>query len=151
KKRRRRPSLAAVSLRPASAWPSRRSISHLGSKIDHGRRRPQIKLWRWERHRDSSASIVGSRWSMRRPSRSPLAHRTARVQWCWRCRADVPMLDDDEHARVWAAYQRSRQTVSETINEAVRVVGRTSIIPDPGSIPGEAIFSPVVDEYARIT
>jgi hypothetical protein len=74
-----------------------------------------------------------------------------RIQWCWRCRADVPMLDDDEHARVWAAYERSRQTLDETIRSAVRVEGRTATLPDAASIPTEHIFSPVRDDYAKIT
>ena len=61
------------------------------------------------------------------------------------------MLDDDEHARVWTAYERSKQTLDETIRGAIRVEGRMATLPDPASVPAAAIFSSVQDEYARIT
>lgn len=74
-----------------------------------------------------------------------------RVQWCWRCKKDVPMLDEDEHARLWSAYQRSRQRLSPTIEAATRLEGQTAILPHPSTIPSDLIFWSVEDEYEKIT
>jgi hypothetical protein len=31
-----------------------------------------------------------------------------KIQWCWRCKTDIPMLDDAEWSQVWAAQQSAR-------------------------------------------
>ena len=74
-----------------------------------------------------------------------------KVQWCWRCRADVPMLGEDEHACVSAAYQRSLTGLQSFIREAARVEGSTATLPSPDTVPTEDLFSPVQDEWGRIT
>jgi len=28
-----------------------------------------------------------------------------KVQWCWRCKMDLPMLDEDEFADIWARFE----------------------------------------------
>src|SRR6185312_9345520 len=30
---------------------------------------------------------------------------TMKVQWCWRCKMDLPMLDEDEFADIWAQFE----------------------------------------------
>lgn len=32
-----------------------------------------------------------------------------KIQWCWRCQMEVPMLDEGEFSRAWAAYRSSRE------------------------------------------
>ena len=51
-----------------------------------------------------------------------------KTMWCWRCRADVPMLDEDEY----------RQVIS------LRGTGADGTLE-------EKIFGPVLKEYERIT
>jgi hypothetical protein len=46
--------------------------------------------------------------------------------WCWRCKAEVPMLDDEEFAQVVS---------KQNLNEHTR----------------KARFAPFLDEYERIT
>src|SRR5689334_10638577 len=31
-----------------------------------------------------------------------------KVQWCWRCKTDIPMVDDAEWTHMWAAYKSAR-------------------------------------------
>jgi hypothetical protein len=31
------------------------------------------------------------------------------ILWCWRCKSDVPMLDDDEFKRVSSLFNTGRQ------------------------------------------
>ena len=66
-----------------------------------------------------------------------------RVQYCWRCRADVPMLDDDEFAPLQKLYHeivRSKKRLREAVG-----------VPVPGEPAFAAAFRPVLDEYNRIT
>lgn len=51
-----------------------------------------------------------------------------KMMWCWRCKTDVPMLDDDEYRQVMA----------------VRGTGQQ------GSIK-EKMYGPMLAEYERIT
>jgi hypothetical protein len=74
-----------------------------------------------------------------------------RMQWCWRCKKEVPMLDDDEHARVWSAYQRSLQALDRAIDATVRIEDDTAVLPDPASIPTESIFASAEEEYEKVT
>jgi hypothetical protein len=48
--------------------------------------------------------------------------------WCWRCKAEVPMLDDDEYRQVMA----------------LRPMGKSV-----GSL--QTMFAPMLAEYERIT
>ncbi|WP_164011345.1 hypothetical protein [Pyxidicoccus trucidator] len=34
-----------------------------------------------------------------------------KVLWCWRCKADVPMLDEEEFSRVWPLYVEGMQSI----------------------------------------
>src|SRR5437868_3457693 len=48
--------------------------------------------------------------------------------WCWRCRAEVPMLDDDEFHRVTSRRQRSgsrtlREEMAPVLAEYERITG----------------------------
>src|SRR5580693_3722399 len=54
--------------------------------------------------------------------------RTMRVLWCWRCKAEMPMLDDDEF-----------KLVSSLFNTGTE--GDTT----------ERMFGPALHEYERIT
>lgn len=53
-----------------------------------------------------------------------------KVQWCWRCKTNVPMLDEGEFAKIEALLNQAWST--------------------PG-IPREARFLPVLTEYERLT
>ncbi len=45
-----------------------------------------------------------------------------KVQWCWRCKTDVPMLDDAEFAQVWPVYEEAIRSI-----KAIRVAENESL------------------------
>src|SRR5579859_3901675 len=64
-----------------------------------------------------------------------------KIMWCWRCRQDVPMLDEDEYAIIHRVIQecfaRARQWHGMTLDE--------------GRLPLDELFEPVRAGYARMT
>ncbi len=61
-----------------------------------------------------------------------------KVQWCWRCGMDVPMLDEAEFGRVEKIRQEAFQRFRETRREG-----------EGASV--EAVLAPVCAEYTRLT
>jgi hypothetical protein len=51
-----------------------------------------------------------------------------KMLWCWRCRAEVPMLDDEEFRRITSLKDKGE-----------------------GTTPRERMFSAVLREYERVT
>ncbi len=47
-----------------------------------------------------------------------------KLQWCWRCKMDIPMVDDAEWSQVWAAYQSVQPDGRQAaLNEYERLTG----------------------------
>jgi hypothetical protein len=65
-----------------------------------------------------------------------------RMLWCWRCQAEMPMLDEDEFASVNALY-RECMLASKEFREAHRLPGES------GSI--DERFAPVRRRYEELT
>jgi hypothetical protein len=64
------------------------------------------------------------------------------VLWCWRCRVEMPMLDDEEFAEVWPLY-------SEAIGGVKAYRERHGAALE--DVPKGEIFRPVLDCYERLT
>lgn len=62
-----------------------------------------------------------------------------KVLWCWRCKLDVPMLDEEEFARVAGLYRAAFSPRSPTA------------APGTEHRSTEARFRPVCEEYERLT
>jgi hypothetical protein len=65
-----------------------------------------------------------------------------KIQYCWRCDADVPLLDETEYAELWEVYEaclRNVQSYRERRNAALR------------EAPLAEFYGPVREAYARIT
>src|ERR1700722_15834217 len=60
-----------------------------------------------------------------RGGRFPRRRSTMKVLWCWRCKANVPMLDDDEWKIVWDAYSsvKNRDGRPSALAEYERLTG----------------------------
>ncbi|MGH7675958.1 MAG: hypothetical protein ACREMV_11870 [Gemmatimonadales bacterium] len=65
-----------------------------------------------------------------------------KIQYCWRCDAEVPMLDEAEYAELWEAYEaclRDVESYRERRNAALR------------EAPLAELYRPVHEVYERIT
>jgi hypothetical protein len=62
-----------------------------------------------------------------------------KVQWCWRCKMDVPMLDEEEFERVSSVFMESAKRF--LANEAAQRRGDS----------GPAVLVPTCAEYERLT
>jgi len=62
--------------------------------------------------------------------------------WCWRCKRDVPMLDEDEFAEIARLHKESTLATKE-----YRRLRQTSL----AETPLHELFAPVCDLYERIT
>jgi hypothetical protein len=40
--------------------------------------------------------------------------------WCWRCKAELPMLNEEEYAEMWALYGAGMQATKESREECFR-------------------------------
>jgi hypothetical protein len=64
------------------------------------------------------------------------------TMWCWRCKQDVPMLDETEYAEVARLYSKSTLAAKE-----YRLRWETSL----ADTPLHELFEPVCAHYERIT
>ncbi len=64
------------------------------------------------------------------------------IMWCWRCKMDVPMLDDQEFADISPMYLECMRSVKD-----YRERTGTSL----SDTPIDDLFKPLRDEYARMT
>jgi hypothetical protein len=65
-----------------------------------------------------------------------------KAMWCWRCKMDVPMLDEEEFAAVSNLYsQRIRATKEFREKHNIPLNG----------VPIEELFRPVRDAYRKMT
>lgn len=62
--------------------------------------------------------------------------------WCWRCKCEMPMLDEDEYAEVACLYNESIRAIKE-FRERHGVPLKDASIHER--------FRPVRDEYERLT
>ena len=62
--------------------------------------------------------------------------------WCWRCKCEVPMLDEDEYAKVARLHRESIMAVKEFRERTGASLNDPSI---------EERFRPVLQEYERLT
>ncbi len=62
--------------------------------------------------------------------------------WCWRCKIEIPMLDEDEYAEVAQLYSGGIRATKEFRERWG--VARTGV-------PSEELFRPVRDAYERLT
>jgi hypothetical protein len=62
-----------------------------------------------------------------------------KVLWCWRCRQDMPMLDEDEYQQIWQLYG----DCMHRFVEKRRAAG--------GQLTINEVFEPVRKEYERMT
>jgi hypothetical protein len=47
-----------------------------------------------------------------------------RIQWCWRCKANVPMVDDSEWSRMWSGHESRQATDKQAVlDEYERLTG----------------------------
>jgi hypothetical protein len=65
-----------------------------------------------------------------------------KIMWCWRCKTDVPMLDEDEFAEIAILYGESTAAVKE-----YRQRRGTSL----ADTPLQELFAPVCTGYERMT
>ncbi len=64
-----------------------------------------------------------------------------KVMWCWRCRQDVPMLDEDEYNAIYQLY-----------GECFRSAKQKRDVPDGQQRPTlDDVFESVRTEYERMT
>jgi len=62
--------------------------------------------------------------------------------WCWRCKAEMPMLDEDEFAIISPLYSTAIEGTKRFREEFRTTLAETPI---------EEIFQPVREAYARLT
>jgi hypothetical protein len=62
-----------------------------------------------------------------------------RVLWCWRCKAEMPMLEDADFFRLHAMQRDLIMTAQK----------RSTTDGGTGSV--SEVFTPIVDEYERLT
>ena len=65
-----------------------------------------------------------------------------KMQYCWRCRMEVPMLDEDEYSSIAALYDECRQAVKDYRRDHGTTLWETPVVD---------IFQPVREEYERLT
>lgn len=65
-----------------------------------------------------------------------------KVMWCWRCKMDVPMLNEDEFALIYPMYSECMRSIKEYRRRVGTSLDDTSI---------NESFKPLRDEYARMT
>jgi hypothetical protein len=70
-----------------------------------------------------------------------ILERSMKWQYCWRCREELPMLDDEEFAVVAALYHAAFRVDKKRIAQGLKT--------DDQSIA--ELFHPVVDAYEKIT
>ena len=64
--------------------------------------------------------------------------------WCWRCKQDVPMLDENEYKVIYALY-------GECFRKAQKQVRERETIPKEEQRTLHELFEPVRKEYERMT
>lgn len=64
-----------------------------------------------------------------------------KIMWCWRCKQDVQMLDEEEYARVYEVYEDCIKKVKK-----FREANHTGL----EDTPWEELYRPVNHEYDRI-
>lgn len=65
-----------------------------------------------------------------------------KVLWCWRCKMDLPMLDEDEYEEVRTLYGQCMKATKE-FREKHNV--------PLDAVDSKALFKPVCDAYERMT
>jgi hypothetical protein len=65
-----------------------------------------------------------------------------KIQYCWRCDADVPMLDETEYAEVRAVYDSCRRAAKSYRSRRAASLDQTALA---------ELYRPVQQAYARIT
>ena len=65
-----------------------------------------------------------------------------KIQYCWRCNADVPMLDEAEYEKVHAGYEKCARAVTDYRERHNAALKET---------PLAELWRPVQELYARIT
>lgn len=65
-----------------------------------------------------------------------------KVLWCWRCKMDVPMLDDEEAVIVHRLYAECMRAIKDHRERTGASLSDTPI---------DDLFKPLRDEYARMT
>lgn len=65
-----------------------------------------------------------------------------KIMWCWRCKQEVGMLDEDEYKIIYELYGQCMRKAKEYRETTGSSLERT---------PLSEIFKPVSEEYERIT
>jgi hypothetical protein len=65
-----------------------------------------------------------------------------RVQYCFRCRRELPMLDEQEYAHFWELYRQCSAPLGAYVMEHGR---------SPGTEAIAEMFRPMLDEFERLT
>lgn len=66
-----------------------------------------------------------------------------RIMWCWRCKMDLPMLDEGEYAEIQELYSQGFRTAKE--------FRARFNLPLDGVLSMKERFLPVIEAYERIT
>jgi len=65
-----------------------------------------------------------------------------KMMWCWRCKSEMPMLDEEEYVQIHKLYGKCMEASEEFRQEHRLSLEKTSMAER---------FTPVVKEYERMT
>ena len=106
------------------------------------RPRPHPSLARFGKN-EATAQCLQTAVSVRNAASSRSYDRGNMLRlWCWRCKVEVPMLDEHEYAEIFALYRLGTEAV-----KSYRLRNRASL----ESVPRGELFAPMLARYEAMT